>query len=458
MRIVLAVVVLVLAGCTAPQGLTGTTPVPTEPPKEPIAPAQGEWRQYPLGVSGTRAQVGETALTHATIGGLRALWTVDVGGAVTGTPIVADGRVYFGSWDKHVYAVDADDGAPAWTFATQGQVDGTVAAVGDSVYVGDGKGYLYRLDARTGAERWRALLDDEPGAHLYSSPLVHDGVVYIGVASDQHSVRLYPEPQPLTARGSVVAVDAAEGALKWRWWVQRPDQDGLGGSVWGSPVLDTATMTLFIGTGNAYTDPAGNRTDAIAALDARTGQERWVFQATRSDVWTQRKPQNPDWDFGSSPVYWASEGKRLAIAAQKSGVVWARDAATGAAVWSQGTPRSGADVTASPAILDGTLFVGSQGDRSVRAIDLGTGKLRWEKELGAAVYSAAAAVPGLLFVGVSDGHLVVLDVGSGEELARVPTGQGGIFGGVSVAGGRVYTGTVPKGFLGNEGHLVAWGT
>jgi polyvinyl alcohol dehydrogenase (cytochrome) len=381
---------------------------------------------------------------------------VQVGGAVTGTPAVVDGRVVFGSWDRHVHAVDARTGERRWTFDTRGGVDASPAIVDGFVYIGDSAGWLYKLALTDGKEAWSVLLDPEPATHVYSSPLVHQGVVYLGVASDQESVRLYPEGE-LTFHGSVVAVAADSGRILWRTYVQRPGEDGAGGSVWSSVVLDPATMTVYATTGNAYTAPDGPYVEAMLALDAGSGDLDWAFKANSGDVWTQREPHNPDWDFGSSAIVWQGGGQKLVVAAQKSSAIYARDATTGEAVWQWGKPQSGDGVIASPAVMDGTLFVPFVGQQTVRAIALADGKLRWERPVGAAVYSAPAAVPGVLFVGVTDGRLLALDAATGAVLAEEATGHGGIFGGISVAGGRIYAGTVPKGFLGKEGYLVAWG-
>jgi polyvinyl alcohol dehydrogenase (cytochrome) len=116
-----------------------------------------------------------------------------------------------------------------------------------------------------------------------------------------------------------------------------------GGPVWEAPTVDTQKHLLYIGTGDAYSEPAGKTTDAVMALDMATGKPVWSVQDTQDDAWLSGcggggtdnpagisencpKPLGPDFDFGSSMILRTlPDGHRVLVAAQKSGMVWAHD-------------------------------------------------------------------------------------------------------------------------------------
>ena len=105
----------------------------------------------------------------------------------------------------------------------------------------------------------------------------------------------------MSARGSVVALDAKTGKPRWKTYTVPEGNDG--GAVWSTPAISGRLRTLWVGTGNAYNDPAAETTDAVVALNVRTGHIRDHFQATPDDVWdgTTNAGAGPDYDFGASP-------------------------------------------------------------------------------------------------------------------------------------------------------------
>src|SRR5205085_2356790 len=139
-------------------------------------------------------------------------------------------------------------------------------------------------------------------------------------------------------RGSVVALDAASGGIRWKTFTVPDGHDG--GSVWSTPAIDTDTGRLYVGTGNAYHDPAADTTDSILALDAASGQIAGHLQGTAHDVWngTSNAGAGPDYDFGASPnLFTDSTGRKLVGDGQKSGLYWAFDRATLKPVWTANT-------------------------------------------------------------------------------------------------------------------------
>ena len=115
--------------------------------------------------------------------------------------------------------------------------------------------------------------------------------------------------------------------------------------MWSSPTIDVATRTIFIGTGDSYSEPAAPTADAIMALDLDTGAIKWVSQLTSGDAWNLAcggvdssncpASNGPDHDFGSPPMFVTlPSGERRVIVGQKSGVVHGLDASNGKVLWS----------------------------------------------------------------------------------------------------------------------------
>jgi outer membrane protein assembly factor BamB len=128
-----------------------------------------------------------------------------------------------------------------------------------------------------------------------------------------------------------------------------------GAMVWSTPVLDPKRNLLYAGTGESLSWPATNTSDAIIAYDMTTGEKRWIFQASKADIWNSacgRRGANCDWpgeywspdfDFGAtSMLIKRQDGSELVIAGQKSGVIWAIDPDTGKLVWSNRIGRGSA--------------------------------------------------------------------------------------------------------------------
>jgi outer membrane protein assembly factor BamB len=127
-----------------------------------------------------RAQVRDAEpACHASPADVPDAWDV-----FTSSPAVANGKVYFGSGDGNVYAVDAKSGVLAWKFATGDVVHASPAVAGNTVYIGSWDGRLYAIDAESGQQKWAFEAGQDPTYHnqvgFQSSPAVVDGTVYVG--------------------------------------------------------------------------------------------------------------------------------------------------------------------------------------------------------------------------------------------------------------------------------------
>lgn len=240
------------------------------------------------------------------------------------SPAVFNGRVYFGSSDGNIYAVDEKIGVLHWKFETKGIVHASPAISGNTLYIGSWDSYLYALDTETGAEKWRFKTGEDPIIYnqvgFQSSPAVVDGVVYVG-CRDAH---LY-------------AIDAQSGKKKWDYptsksWVNVTPAV-VDGSVYFAtgdtrrfqaveaktgrlrftvPVFTVTFSSPAVADGVAY---FGNLNGSLYAVDVKSGSVIWEFQteASKKDLLQvlnpdrTRKNDSPIFgfnDFEDMYVYW----------------------------------------------------------------------------------------------------------------------------------------------------------
>ena len=216
----------------------------------------------------------------------RTLWRFRAG-VVETPPLLAGGRVYFGSWDHRVYAVDARTGRLAWSFTTGDRVKGGVAFAGGTVFAGSYDGRLYALDARTGKLRWAA----GGLGGLYATPSVAHGRVFAGstngavyafaVASGRllwstRTGSFVYSPVALSGGSAYVGsydhrfytLSQATGAVRWSF--------DAGAPISGAPtVLDGLVYFSTCGSCSSYESNARDR--RTFAVDARTGRLVWRF-------------------------------------------------------------------------------------------------------------------------------------------------------------------------------------
>ena len=416
----------------------------------------GCWVSYGSDWNNSRDASFETTISRANVGDLEELWRVDGTVGSTSTPAVFGNTVYFGGWDGRLRAVDLADGSPLWTRQlTTTMIDDSPLVYGTSVFVGDGAGNLHAVDRLTGVPRWSRDLDPHPNTRIFSSPVAVDDLVIVGVASVELAI-IKPD---YTFRGSVVALDAATGAERWRVHTTTNDaQAGAGVSVWSTAAIDAQRHLLFIGTGQTYEQPASALGDALLAIDYRTGAIRWVRQFTEGDVYTifQPAPQGPDADIGAAPNLFRIGDRDVVGVGDKAGVYAVLDRDTGDTVWARELPTGShlGGIMTTAAYHSGSLYLASNtwvnlvdfhdaGNRSTTyALDAATGAIRWQRALPSAVFGALTYANGVVFQPTITGTVYALDATDGTILWSEQPGAD-LGGGVSVAAGRVL---VPYGF------------
>jgi polyvinyl alcohol dehydrogenase (cytochrome) len=430
-------------------------PIGIWPQATPEKIGAGDWPMYGKDLANTRngGTAGPPASQVADLGPAWSFYSHH--GDFTGTPVVSRGILVVGSNGGTVYGLDATTGRPLWHAEAGGPVNGTVAISGKRVFVPVAKPHepsLRALDLRTGRVLWTQTLGTQKDSDVYGSPVVWKRTVYIGTSA-QYGETGDPE---VSARGAVVALKAKTGKVRWNTYMVPEGHDG--GSVWSTPAIDRETGRLYVGTGNAYHPPAAATTDAIVALDARSGQIVDHYQATPGDTWnaTEGAAEGPDYDFGASPqLFDGPTGQKLVGEGQKSGTYWALDRQTMDPVWrfesGPGFPVLGGVVGSTA--TDGQRIYGGNAVGGERwAADIGGTPAWFSLDGGPLHFNPTAVSNGVVYSTDMNGYLTARDATTGLVLVKIPLGSP-TFGGVSVAGGSVFAVT---GTQGDSGYVVSY--
>jgi polyvinyl alcohol dehydrogenase (cytochrome) len=327
-------------------------------------PANDTWAGWSPSATNARYQTAERAgLAQGQIRRLKLKWALGFPDDVTAfaAPTVVDGTLFVGSASGAVEAVDARSGCTHWVFQSDGPVRAAILAVpsgtGTTLVFTDLIGWAYALDAKSGKLIWKKRIDEHDAARLTGSSVALNGVVYIPAASWEETRSLDPQYVCCTFRGSVTALRVGDGSVIWKTYTieQPPQKTGMnsvgaaqwgpsGAPVWSAPTIDTKRGMLYVATGDNYSVPATSTSDAVMALDLKTGRVAWSTQVLANDAYNSScrtkgvncpPPNGPDYDFGSSPILVrAPNGKELLVAGQKSGLVYAFDPdAKGKILW-----------------------------------------------------------------------------------------------------------------------------
>ncbi|XP_073130822.1 uncharacterized protein [Henckelia pumila] len=353
--------------------------------------SSAEWFNHGRDITNRRNAVDEVIINPITVKGLQLRWRFDAGFDISATPAVANGVVYFPSWNGNLYAVNAFTGALVWKqnlgqltgIPPQGQIVNVTVARATPVVADDllivgiyGPAYVIAVRRATGQLVWSTWLDPGPLSLITQSGTVYLGGLYVGVSSIALPV---PNGGPCcTFRGSLAKLDVRTGTILWQTYTL-PDNGGTfggysGASIWGSsPSIDIARGLVFVGTGQLYNAPASvqqcqarlnNQTspptgpdpcigpdihfDSFLALDIISGRIVWAKRLDSYDVFNFACliPNNPDCptgpnldaDFGEAPMLLTifSNGRLrdIVAAVQKSGFAWALDRNNSDIVWS----------------------------------------------------------------------------------------------------------------------------
>jgi outer membrane protein assembly factor BamB len=403
------------------------------------------------------------SIDAASVDRLEVAWRLPLSAAYAATPIVLDGVVYTQDLLSNVYAIDLANGRLRWR---RDYEEGTIGPNGvnvvDGRVLGATRTRAFALDAESGRQLWSTMLARHPGDAIDMAPGYADGTVYVSTAVAGAG-----------AVGTLWALDADTGRARWNWrqvpenvW-GAPDVNS-GGGLWHPPAFDREGA-LYVSTANPLpfpgargrpwgtSRPGPNRwTNSIVKLDADSGRLLWARQVLPHDVY--------DWDLEGPVILDRVDGQQLAITAGKMGVVYAFDADSGRLRWRRPVglhnghdddnllalrgryhprgPRkvlpgwwggvetqmaSDGKVVYAPVNDLPTVYTSGEdltppdpndGTGRMVAIDIATGRIRWDHRLPRTPYGAATISNDLVFTTTFDGTVWALARGSGEVVWR----------------------------------------
>ncbi|MEY4268891.1 MAG: hypothetical protein RLZZ58_107 [Pseudomonadota bacterium] len=433
------------------------------------------WNRWGNGLTNSRYQPASVGgITPANIGKLELKWAFAHPGntRARSQPAVTREAIFTGSPDGRVYALDTKSGCIWWTFDADAEVR-VAPTIGvdadgrpDRLYFGDFSANAYALDARTGALVWKHAVRDHPAGMITGSPTLDGDRLYVPMSSIEIVNAADPAYECCTFRGGVTALDARTGAPLWRMYSVDPPKTTTrnatgvqnygpsGAPVWSPPTVDAKRGLIYVGTGENYASPAGDRSDAIIAIDHKTGAIRWVRQMRKQDAWnaaclrTGESRANcpvedgPDLDFGAPPILTTmADGRNIILAGQKSGMVYALDPDDdGRILWQQRAGAGGFNggVHWGMASDGRTLYVGiadTPGNKAatgprrpgVHAFDVARGTPLWSRiepftcaerafKCETAISAPVTLTDGIVFAGAHNGLLRAYASGDGALL------------------------------------------
>ena len=323
-------------------------------------------------------------------------WRFQTRGAVGASPVIdAEGTVYIGSFDGHLYAISNATGLPKWAVDLGAPVTASACLAGGVVYAPAGA-TLFALTASSGAERWRF----PTGGTIGSPTLGGDGSLYFG-SGDTFVYKLSSSAELLWTHATGLYVTSA-------------------------PAL--ANGTVYIGGGDGF----------VTALSAQSGALQW--RARSGGVFSVSGVPMPAGPLGTPAV---SANGATVFAGCVNGVLYAFAADTGALRFNAtAVDYWELDLVAPPALAaDGAVVFGDRG-LALRSFDGATGAPRWSNYLGNYVWGGVAiGGDGTIYAGCDDGNFSATEGASGRLLWKFPTGYL-VRGGAAIGGdGAVYFGS-----------------
>jgi len=431
----------------------------------PVATAV-DWTMFGHDARSTYNNTAETRISPESVASLALKWEKDLGNNVTSAPLQVGGRIYTAA--AGVYCLDASSGDILWN---NEDVRTTAATAYDDgvLYVHDTGAVLRALDANTGDQLWERATSDQAGAFGFSSPVIAGDLVIVGGSTAQEIGNDKP-----TFRGSVTAVNKKTHEIEWRSYTVPEGQTGA--SVWSSVTVDVGTNRVFAATGNNYTEPGSDTSDAFLAFDFGTGEMAWNSQRTAGDIWSVFSAAlgNPDFDFGANPVVFEAEVDgvmtELLAAGQKSGDAHVVRRSDGTELWKRDLGPG--DASGATGILNNTtwdgkhLLIAVNGATSdapgsepvaegavnpavIFALDPANGDIVWERQISGQVMASITVANGVGFVG-ADKKLEAFDTNTGERLFEYPV-DATIAAPITVSNGRVAIGSGLQWLFGTPG-------
>jgi outer membrane protein assembly factor BamB len=347
-------------------------------PSAELTPANpgGDWPQF----HGNRTQGG--FVSGDLPDELSLLWRFKAGGEVRSSPAIVKGRVYVGSSDKHIYAIDVQTGKQVWSRVLDDMIEASPTVVDNVVYIGTLNGSLYALDSESGNEHWKFSTGDKitGGVNWF-----RDSGGSPNILAGSYDSVLY-------------CIDARSGKSLWTY--------ETGNYINGSPAVD-GKHCVFGGCDALI--------HIISTFDGKKAGEidSGAYIAGSAAI----KGDN---------VYIGNyEGELLKASLTTHEVIWRYTIGNDSFI-------------SSPAVTEELVVIGG-GDMNIHCVDNQTGRPRWTFKTLDAVDSSPAIVSDRVLTGSDDGRLYLLSLADGKLLWTYETGRS-ITSSPAVADGMVVVG------------------
>ena len=421
----------------------------------------GDWPMYMHDVGRSGYNKAETIINRTSAPNLKVHWTYPGGGMIFSQPVVANGLIYWGSFDGYEHATDLNGNlvwqqnlgsrttcapvSPLGVVSTAAvstvTINGTATSV---VFVGGGDDHLYALDASSGSIIWSTPIGDpSTNTFIWDSPFVFNNNVYIGSATtgEASGCKLIP--------GQFFELNASNGSIVHTY--NSVPGGCVGGGIWSSPTFDASDGSIYFTAGTQ--GGCTNDHNSIGIVKLRASDLKYL---SSWQIPLNQRLTN-DADFAGTPTLFTAtiNGtlQKMVGAVDKNGFYYAfnRASLSSGPVWSKQIAGAGAcpqcgQGSISSAIWDGSrIFVaggittinGASCGGSVRALDPATGIFLWETCLPKTVMGAISEVPGVIAL-IDGPNLTLLNTGSGAKLFNY---SAHLYGTPSISNGVLYVGS-----------------
>lgn len=300
-------------------------------------------------------------------------WKFKSDGKIIGSPALDNNIIYMGTTSGSLYALDAQTGSIIWHFKTGGRWASNPLIGNNLLYQLNGEGVFYAINKTDGTVKWTfstggehrmkrkggSVNYDDVWDYYLSGAILDEGTVYFG-SSD----------------GYVYSLNSADGSLKWKYLSS--------GEIHASPlVIDSLVY-------------AGSMGGHVYALNKADGTPAWIFDTIGARYFPKGAVQR-------GPVL----GEGALIFGSRDYNLYALDPETGKGLWNYKDP--GSWIIASPAVRDGSVFVGTSDSHLFYSFDAQSGRVQWSKQLNMRVYGSAVFDHKRVYFGCFNGYLYGLN-------------------------------------------------
>lgn len=391
------------------------------------------WPSWGGNIENNHFAASENTINTSNVNQLSAKWIYKAAGPISATPTITDNDLYITDWGREpdigstfvggfLHNIDITTGNVKWQRPMRSYNDDTLnnisrsspAIFQDLIIIADVQNpspltvnpslinrtlryffrfndpcgaYVYGINRHNGELAWSTRIGTQLFDQVSQSPTIYNDTIFVGVSSQESTYTRSAKIPCCQFRGSVVALDAHTGAIKWRTYMINDNEDYdqyAGAAVWGgAPTIDPSRNMLYVPTGNNYWTPASvqnclllangnsaqediclagqpeNHFDSIVALDMDTGNIQWATSAHKLDAWNTAcdfntlfpllnasssskncpYPKGPDSDFAQAPMLvrnvdlGGGDIRDMLFAGTKGGEFFGFDANDGAIVW-----------------------------------------------------------------------------------------------------------------------------